>query len=118
MSTNTNIYGFIKKASLESSILTEAAQQAIMPALIGLAGGGALGYISGNRANPYIGQEDTRLRNALIGGLLGGLGVGGASTYMNYNGIGKDIINTIRSPRHASPAAINVLNRLQEEKNS
>lgn len=118
MHSNTNIYGFIKKASLKSSVLTEALQQAIMPSLIGLAGGGALGYISGDRANPYIGQEDTRLRNAMIGGLLGGLGVGGASTYMNYNGIGKDIINTIRSPQHASRAAINVLNRLQEEKNS
>lgn len=114
----TTLYGFIKQAGLEGSILTEALQQAIMPALIGAAGGGALGYISGSRANPYIGQEDTRLRNAIIGGLLGGLGVGGASTYMNHKGIAKDVINTIRSPRHASPAAINVIERLQEENNS
>lgn len=82
-----NINGLIKAAedTSVSSLLLSAA-----PALFGALGGGGLGYLSGKDEDEE-GNGGTRLRNAIIGAGLGGLGGGAIS-----NELAKTILE--RSP--------------------
>ncbi len=48
----------------------------ILPALAGTLGGGAIGYLTGRDANEAEGEKSTRLRNAIIGALLGNVTTG------------------------------------------
>lgn len=114
----TTLYGFIKQADVKGDIFNAAISKSIIPAAIGLVGGGALGYLTGSPANPYTGAEDTRMKNTLLGGLLGGLGLGGASAYVNYNGITNDVVNALKSPQHASPTATNIISNVIDRENN
>lgn len=106
----TNLYGFIKTSGVRSNIIGESLKEAIVPAIIG-AGGGALGgYFLGDKANPYKGTQDTRLRNALIGAGIGGLGLGGLSTYLNKRGIEKGIYHTLKGTKPIDQVTASVLN--------
>lgn len=114
----TNLYGFIKISSAKNKIFNAAIAKSVIPSVIGFLGGGALGYLTGRPANPYTGTEDTRMHNALLGGLLGGLGLGGTSAYLNYNGITNDVCNALESPKHSSPTATKIISDVIQEKNS
>lgn len=78
---NANLLGLIKCSSGQIDSWYEGLDLggSIIPALLGAAGGGAAGYLTG-RDEDANGEGGTRKRNALIGALLGG-SITGAGYY-------------------------------------
>lgn len=108
---NTTLYGFIKRAN--AGIAIQSLGEALLPALIGAGGGSVIGYLTGKDDNPRKREKGTRMRNAMIGGLLGGLGLGGYSTYLNMNGLYKDIEAAANGTNPLSPQAANAITMFQ-----
>ena len=73
MSTNTNIYGFIKAASTPAEAITLAS-------LAGLLAGGGMGYMSA----PPEAKVKEKLLQALKSGLFSGAMSGGLTALLNY----------------------------------
>lgn len=77
----TNIYSLSKVALEKQAGWLDNPQ--ILPTALGLLGGGAIGYMTGKDANKLTGEKSTRLRNALIGSLLGGSTSGLGSYFLS-----------------------------------
>ncbi len=108
---NTNLYGFIKSAN--AGVIATSLGDALLPAFIGASGGSVIGYLTGNDRDLRNRKKETRTRNAIIGGLLGGLGLGGYSTYLNASGLYKDIEAAAKGTNPLSPQAARAINLFQ-----
>lgn len=102
-----NPYSLRKRAN--AGVIIQSVGESLLPALIGAGGGSVLGYLTGKDGNPRKREKETRIRNAMIGGLLGGLGLGGYSTYLSAKGLNKDIEAAARGTNPLSPQAANAI---------